>query len=218
MNITNDKVTEYINQYYRPVNQQMAELRREAEERHVPIILRETESFLATQLEIIRPRKILEIGTAIGYSAAFFALKCGKGTRVFTIEADAEKHREARERIESMGLSEQVTLLLGDGAGETEKLFEAGEKDFDLIFIDASKSHYREFWDAAMKVAAPGATVICDNILMKAMTASDEYDRNGRHKTNIRNMRQFVDYITSLSNCSTVITSMGDGLAISRLL
>ena len=84
-----------------------------------------------------------------------------------------------------------------------------------MVFIDAAKSHYREFWDLAVPLCKDDAVIICDNILMKGMTASDEYDKGRRYKTSIRKMREFVIYINSLDYADTCVLPVGDGVSIS---
>lgn len=218
MNITNPVVEEYLNKYYSPLNAEMGDFRRLCEEKHVPIILRDTESFLRLILTISQPSNILEIGTAVGYSAACFAYMASK-SHVTTIERDELSFEEAKANIEKLGLSDKVTCLAGDAVEVLNELYRKQTDEslasYDFVFIDAGKSHYAEFLEAAMKLVKPGAIIICDNILMKAKTASDEYDPYGKHKTNIRKMRKFVDIITSSDKLETSVHALGDGISMS---
>ena len=84
-----------------------------------------------------------------------------------------------------------------------------------MIFIDAAKSHYREFWDEAVKLTHPGSVIVCDNILMQARTADESYDERGRFTTNIKYMREFLNYIASYEGAVTSILPVGDGMSIS---
>ena len=118
--ITNPKVTGYLNRFYSPESQELMELRIGAEEAQVPIILRETEDFLNVLLSILQPERILEIGTAVGYSAAYFAKKTG--AHVITIEKSEEMFRIAEENVKKLGLEESIRLLPGDGEEEIKKL------------------------------------------------------------------------------------------------
>lgn len=212
-NITNEQVTTYINQFYRPASEALMKLRLGAEEADVPIILRESEDFLNVLLSMTKPERVLEIGTAVGYSAAYFAVKTG-GT-VITIEKDPQMYRTACENLQKLGLSEQVRVMEGDGEECVLRLAEGGEATFDLIFIDAAKSHYKRFFDAAMKLARPGSVIVSDNVLFRARVASDEYDPMGKHKTNIRRLREYVEYIYHHPALETSVIACGDGLAIS---
>lgn len=214
MNITNDLVTAYICDHYKPINEDLAKLREIGEQDRVPIILKETELVLNTLLELKKPVKILEIGTAIGYSSIYFASIC-PDAEIYTIEKNETMLQAARHNIETAGLTHRIHSLCGDGQEQIEKLADQGIGDFDFVFIDAAKSHYKRFFDAAVKHCVKGALIISDNILQKAMTVSDEYDTHGKHKTNIRKMREYVEYIVGDSTLRTSLLSVGDGLAIS---
>jgi len=213
MNITNDLVTEYLNRYYRPACDDLAKLRRTAEADRVPIILPETEIYLNSLLLILRPEKILEIGTAIGYSALYFAYRCPQA-QIYTIEKDETAVCAARHNFRISGKEEQIRCFLGDGQEQIEKLRDNGVCDFDFIFIDGAKSHYRRFLDAALSISKPGTIIVSDNILQKAMTVSDTYDSGHKHKTNIKKMRQYIDYICSAPELTTSLLSVGDGIAV----
>lgn len=215
-NITNDKVTEYICQYYHPVNEDLAHLREIGERDNVPIILKETEMILTTLLNLKRPAKILEIGTAIGYSSIYFATICPEA-EIYTIEKNEQMLQAARHNIAESGFEGRIHSLFGDGQEQIEKLASQGIDGFDFVFIDAAKSHYRRFFDAALSVSAPDAILVSDNVLQRGMTVADEYDTHGKHKTNSRNMREFVEYICNDSSMHTSLMSIGDGLAISTL-
>ena len=211
--ITNPQVTDYMNGFYKAASPELDALRRQAETDDVPIILKETEDYLNTLLAMVKPKRILEIGTAVGYSAAYFAMK--SGADVVTIEKGEDVHLTAKSNIEALGLTGQVRLYCGDGEEETMKLLEAGEESFDLVFIDAAKSHYKRFLDAALKLSHPGTVIVADNVLFQAKTVSDEYDPSGKHKTNIRRLREFIEYVYDHPALETSLTSCGDGLTIS---
>lgn len=208
-NITNDKVIDYINSYYKPLNHRLLELREAGEANNVPIIMRETESFLSFLLEVKKPKKILEIGTAIGYSAAFFAVKC-PDAEVLTIEKKPEMAEIAIKNIENLNLENRIRVLKGDGE---DMLKDFRDPMFDFIFIDAAKSHYERFFKAACKAAVDEAIIVSDNVLQHGMTVSNEYDVYDKHRTNIRQMRAFVDFLDTYGG-TTGLLSQGDGLAL----
>lgn len=217
MNITNEKVTKYICSFYKAQNSKLMSLRELSEENRIPIILKETESFLKVLLHILEPVKILEIGTATGYSACFFAEVTAPNCQIVSIEHNSERYAEAAKNIGKLGMENRISLYQGDACEIMEQLKDRGEKDFDFVFIDAAKSHYKRFWEGAISICSPDVTIVSDNVLMKAMTASDEYDENRKHKTNIRKMREYVEYIQSLDYCTTSVIAVGDGLAVSKL-
>ncbi len=218
MNITNSIISAYIDKLYKNTNPQLVELRDFAERNHVPVILRDTEGLLLQLLNIKKPKHILEIGAAVGYSACCFADGCG--CRVTTIESNPEMYEAAKTNISSLGFSDRVEIRFGDAR---EVLFQIAAENadnpeiFDVVFIDAAKSHYRAFWDLAMPLCRQDAMIICDNVLMKGMTASDEYDPGRRYKTSIRKMREFIKYITHIEYADTCVVPVGDGVSISTI-
>lgn len=214
-NITNDIVTEYINSFYEPVSDELGRLRLESEAEKVPIILRETESFLRTFLSIMHPERILEIGCAVGYSAMFFSAV--SGAEVVTIEKDPEMAAKASANIKRLCFEDKIRIIEGDGEEGIDGLFEQGEAPFDIVFIDAAKSHYKRFLEASWKLCRPGTIVISDNVLFKARIASDIYDPTGKHKTNIKKMREYVEFITSDPRLETTIIACGDGISVSKI-
>lgn len=214
-NITNPVVTDYIVSDYKPVSK-LTDLRKKSEEEGVPIITKETEAFLLTLLKIIKPQKILEIGTAVGYSSMFFSEQ--SGAEVYTVEKDEKTADIAVQNINYYRLSDKIHVFCGDGEEMINSIRESGEAGFDFIFIDAAKSHYKRFFDAALKVASDDAVIVCDNVLFQAKVASDEYDQGGKHKTNIRRLREFNNYIMTDSRFATSILAVGDGVSITKVI
>lgn len=213
MNITNEIVTEYLTGFYKPVNEALSTLREIGEKDRVPIILKETEMYLNTLLPLVKPKKILEVGTAIGYSALYYASVC-PDAEIYTIEKDETALYAAKHNISAAGKEGQIRTIFGDGQEQIEKLRDQGVSGFDFVFIDAAKSHYKRFLDAALSVCCDGAVILSDNILQKAMTACDIYDPQNKHKTNIKRMREYLSYITSDKTLQTSLLSVGDGLAV----
>lgn len=213
MNITNEKVAAYIDTLYKPLSGDLQLLREDAEKDRVPIILKDTEMLLSQIIKQTKPMKVLEIGTAVGYSACFFANACG--CEVVTIEANEEMAHKAAANIDRLGFADKITLMKGDGAHVLKGLAHSHRDCFDLVFIDAAKSHYKTFWELALPLCRRNAVIICDNVLMKGMTASDEFDTKKRYKTSIKKMREFLTYINE--NADTCILPVGDGVSISTL-
>ena len=204
-NITNDLVTDYINGFYTPLTDELGKLRVDSEEKNVPIILKETESFLKTFLGVIKPARNLEIVCALGYSA-----------EVYTIEKNSEMVETAVKNIESLGYAEKINVFEGDGEEIAELLKKEGTKPFDVVFIDAAKSHYQRFFDACLPLCGPDTMIIADNVLFKGRIADDKYDPDGKYKTNIRRMREFIAYIMNKPSLDSSILAVGDGLSITR--
>lgn len=211
MNITNEKVNEYINSFYKEIDNQLLELRQECEEKGIPIILKETESFLISMLNIIKPKKILEIGTAEGYSSVMMA-RTLKDVKIETIEKSKKAFDCAKKNIEKLKLNKEIRVALGDPSEEALVLI---ENHYDLIFIDAAKSKYMEFWEMSIKKSKPGTVIICDNVLMRATIVDESYDTSRRFRTSIKKMKEFLDYIMNLEGVQTSIIPVGDGVSIS---
>lgn len=218
MNIVNPIVEEYVDKYYRAPNEALKTLREECEQRNIPIVLKSTEAMLAAILKIKPPQTILEIGTAVGYSTIFFAVMCDQCS-ITTIEKNEEAYHEARRNIHAFHLRERVRCLCGDAAEILSILVErvdAGQLEpFDFVFIDAAKSHYKEFWERAIALTHDRGVIVCDNVLLKGSTAASKYDTNRRHRTNIKRMREFIDHIMTQECADTYLLSEGDGLTIS---
>ena len=214
MNIATEKVELYIESLYKPLTEALEKLRTEAENERVPIILKCTEMFLCSMMDIKKPKNILEIGTAVGYSTACFAEK-DKNCNIVSIELDEEKYTQAVNNINDMNMSERVTILKGDAEDVIRN--QLLTQQFDFVFIDAAKSHYKRFFDAAVEVCTDDAIIISDNVLLRGETAVRETDPKSRHKTNIKKMQEYIEYITSLPYANTSIVPIGDGIAITVL-
>ena len=222
MGFTNEKVTDYISSHYTPLDEQLGSFREYNEENNVPLILRETESFLSLLLELTHPRRILEIGTAYGYSALFFARKVPDAV-VTTIDRNPHMIPVAISYFEDWEEGSRIDFRTGDAEQVLDEMISERKSSsqnmlpFDFIFIDAGKSHYRDFFDRAEQLAAPGALIVCDNILMHGWTVDRSYEGARRHRTNVKYMRQFIEYINTREDLTVSLLSSGDGLAVIRL-
>ncbi len=209
-NIVNDKVENYIRETLKPSQGLLRDLELYAEENSVPIIHKEVADLLRVILKLKRPRKILELGCAIGYSSLFFADVLDGDFEIVTTERNPIMLERAQDNIKKAGMEDRIKILVGD-AEETLKDLEG---TFDMIFIDAAKGHYKMFFDMLIGKLNHGGIVISDNILYKGMIASDDYVVR-RKKTIVKRMRTYLDYICDLEGISTSLIPIGDGLAIS---
>ena len=209
-NIVNDKVENYIRETLKPSQGLLRDLELYAEENSVPIIHKEVADLLRVILKLKRPKKILELGCAIGYSSLFFADVLDGDVEIVTTERNPIMLDRAQDNIKKAGMEDRIKILVGD-AEETLKDLEG---TFDMIFIDAAKGHYKMFFDMLIGKLNHGGIVISDNILYKGMIASDDYVVR-RKKTIVKRMRTFLDYICDLEGISTSLIPIGDGLAIS---
>ncbi len=209
-NITNDKVLNYIETLYRPANRMLSDLRDNAEAREIPILTKDAEMMMESLIRISKPLSILELGTAVGYSAIFFAT-IDKNLKVTTLEISGEMYFEALNNIKKAGLINRIHVLKGDAA----ELLNDLQDTFDLIFIDAAKGHYKDFFNLCLKHAKSGTIIVSDNILYKGITACESFLESRRNKTIMHRMREYLTYIMELDAVNTSVLPVGDGVAIS---
>ena len=205
---------DFIEELYRPLSSELYELRRMNEEDGIPLILRETEDMLSVILDMHRPLSILEIGTAYGYSSVFFALKC-PDARITTIERSDKMLLKARDTFEKFGVSDRIDILEGDAEDILRSLPE--ESTYDFVFIDAAKTHYREYFDLAFDHLNRGAVIVCDDVLIKGWIYDRSLPGSKRHRTSVKYMKSFLEYIKSREDLNVAITGSADGLAIIKL-
>lgn len=211
---------EFVDSRHKALDDDLAALRHSNEEEGVPLILAETEEILGILLSLTSPKRILEIGTAHGYSSLYFARKLPEA-HITTIDRNPAMIEIAECEFASRKEGERIDFRIGDAMeilnGLIEELEDADESQkYDFVFIDAAKSHYKEFFEAAEKICTRGALIVCDNILLKGWIVEAEGKAAHRHRTSIKYMKKFLDYIRSRDDLETAILTGGDGLAIIR--
>lgn len=192
---------------------ELEKIKNKALENHIPIIMDDTLQEVAKILETIKPVKILEIGTAVGYSAICFSeyLALLNG-HIDTIERDLERAKEAKENIKKAEVEDKITVYEGDAV----EILPALEGTYDVIFIDAAKGKYPFFLQQALRMSHENSVIIADNVLYKGYVMSD-YNKH-KQRTAVRNLREYIAQITTQANLETTILEVGDGLAISKVL
>ena len=178
---------------------------------HIPIIMDDTLEVIGNILKTNKPKLILEIGTAVGYSAICFTKYLAEGGRIDTIERDEERIKEAKINIKEMGLEEKIRIYEGDAV---EILPTLNEK-YDMVFIDAAKGKYPFFLKEALRMLNKDGIIFADNILYKGYVMSD-YNKH-KQRTAVRNLREYIKEVTENENLETEILEVGDGLAISKI-
>ncbi|MCR4710354.1 MAG: O-methyltransferase [Clostridiales bacterium] len=218
--ITNEAVTDYLTNFYKPLTPELGELRTACEAEPVPIILRETEDFLNTFMDVTRPGSVLEIGTAVGYSAMFFAEKISQyitpdGPCVVTIEKDEDTYGRAKKEISALGYDSLIECYNGDGEECIDEIIEQkGQVRFGLVFIDAAKSHYKRFLEASLKVLSDEGVIICDDTLFQGRPALEGEIPPRKHRTNTLALREFNEFVKSDPRFSSTHLAVGNGLTI----
>ena len=215
------KLKEFSDRYFSPLDEELGLQRSHNEEEQVPLILTETEGILRLLLSYTKPDNILEIGTAHGYSALFFA-KYLPHAHIRTIERNPAMAAIAKENFAAFEEGARIEMFEGDALEILQSFLDSNdfnnENDkFDFVFIDAAKSHYREFLEIAEKMCKKNALIVCDNVLLKGWIVEPVGSDAKRHRTNIKYMRQFLDYIKEREDLDVTYLTGGDGLAIIKL-
>lgn len=186
-------------------------IKEKALENHVPIIMDDTLAVISKELEQNKPHRILEIGSAVGYSAICFTEYLAEDGIIETIERDVDRIEEAKQNFIKAEVQDKVILHEGDAV---EILPTLNEK-FDMVFIDAAKGKYPFFLKEALRMLNDNGIIFADNILYKGYVMSD-YNKH-KQRTAVRNLREYIKETTENPNLETDILEVGDGLAISRL-
>ena len=189
---------------------ELAKIKEKALEEHIPIIMDDTLDVIAKILIEKRPEKILEIGTAVGYSAICFSEYLKENGRIDTIEKDEQREAEARENIKKVGVENKIKLYEGDAV----EILPTLDEKYDVVFIDAAKGKYPFFLEQALRMLKDDGIILADNILYKGYVMSD-YNKH-KQRTAVTHLRQYIKEITENPELETEILEVGDGLAISR--
>ncbi len=177
----------------------------------VPVIRRETQNFLRLLLVLKRPMRILEVGTAVGFSALFMAEYAPKGACITTIEHDRRRILAARENFRRAGREDEITLLEGDAA---ERLPEQ-VGPFDFVFMDAAKGQYLNFLPEILRLMEEGAVLVSDNVLQEGDILESRFAVTRRDRTIHKRMREYLYELTHHPKLVTSLLSAGDGIAVS---
>ena len=190
--------------------EEIQKIKEYALERHIPIIMDDTLEVIDEILTKKKPEKILEIGTAVGYSAMCFSEYLVQGGRIDTIERDEQRVLEAKENIKKVGVEEKIKIYEGDAV----EILPTLNEQYDVVFIDAAKGKYPFFLEQALRMLKPDGVILADNILYKGYVMSD-YNKH-KQRTAVTHLRQYIKEITENPDLETTILEVGDGLAISK--
>ena len=209
-------VTPYVTSYIREKtvhnNPVLKELELYAKENNVPIAEPETARLLSVLTKLLRPKRILEVGCAIGYSAMIMSEALEEGGKITTLEYDRETVKIARENIKKAGLEEKIEVIEADAKDYLSYI--EGDEQFDIVVLDGPKAHYLFMLDDAVRLLKKGGLLISDNILFKGMTADDGHFAR-RKVTIINRLREYIDTLMKHPQLETSILSQGDGVTLS---
>jgi predicted O-methyltransferase YrrM len=210
--VSSSKQDQYISGLILPRPENIEEIEQYAKDHDVPIMdLVGIESLLQL-LRIKQPKRILEVGTAIGYSAIRMASSL-PGTNIVTIEKDEERYHIASKNIEKAGLEDRITALFGDANELHDEVKQHGP--FDVIFIDAAKGQYQKFFDAYTAMLAGNGMVITDNVMFRGFVVDQTGIESRRRRALVRKIRAFNEYIMNHSDYDSALLPIGDGILVS---
>ena len=192
--------------------EELEKVKEKALEDHFPIIMDDTLEVIKNILKDIKPKRILEVGCAVGYSSSRFAEFTDEDCIIDTIEIDEERAKVAIQNIRNIGLENRINIYIGDGVDIIPRL----NFKYDMVFIDAAKSKYSIFLEESLKHMEKGGVILADNVLYKGYVMSD-YNKH-KQRTAVRHLREYIKEITENPNFKTEILEVGDGLAISTIL
>ena len=190
----------------------LEQIKKEALEEHIPILMDDTLEEIAKYLNKIKPTAILEIGTAVGYSAICFSKYLNENGYIDTIELDEQRASKAIDNINKMELNSKINVMIGNAVDILPTL----NKKYDVVFIDAAKGKYPIFLEHALRLTKQNGYIFADNILYKGYVMSD-YNKH-KQRTAVTHLREYIKLITENENLETKILEVGDGLAISKLI
>lgn len=192
------------------VKEEIKQIKQKALLKHIPIIMDDTLEVIAKYLKEIKPKKILEIGTAVGYSSICFSEYIEDDGKIDTIERDVERAEEAKENIKKCELENKINLFIGDAV----EILPTMNEQYDVVFIDAAKGKYPFFLQESLRMLNINGIIFADNVLYKGYVLSD-YNKH-KQRTAVTHLREYLGLISANDNLETKILEVGDGLAISK--
>lgn len=209
--IVEERITSFINSMNKDDEGIIGEIEREALKDGVPIIRRETREWMKTMLLIKKPVKILEVGTAVGFSAIYMSQFLEEGGHITTIEKWEPRIKQAKINFARAKAEDKITLLEGDAAEWLKRLYES----YDFIFMDAAKGQYIHFLPDVIRLLKKGGILISDNVLQDGEVLDSKYIVERRNRTIHARMREYLYALKNHELLETSVIPLGDGVALS---
>ncbi len=209
--IVEERLVTYINSLDRGNTELLDAIEAEAVRDYVPIIRKEMQSFLKMMLQLQQPRRILEVGTAVGFSAILMAEYNPKPCEITTIENYEKRIPIARENFKRAGKQDMIELLEGDATQVLKTL----QEPFDFIFMDAAKGQYLNFLPDILRLLSPGGILISDNVLQDGDIVESRFAVTRRNRTIHKRMREYLYELTHYEELVTTVLPVGDGITVS---
>ena len=188
----------------------LIEIEKYGRDNKIPILLDDTLDYITKILQDVKPKRILDIGTAIGFSSICFSKYLSEDGRIDTIEIESLRVEQALENIQKVGVQDKIRVLEGDALDILPYLTE----EYDVIFIDAAKGKYLEFFEHALRLSKKGGYIIADNVLYKGMVQSD-YNKH-KQRTAVNKLRNFIQMVLEHPKLESELIDIGDGLTVSK--
>ena len=186
-----------------------------AKENKVPIINENGRKVFIEIIKKYKPQRVLEIGTAIGYSALLTTYYGAENAKIISLELDEERAKQAQDFINQSAYKEQIKIILGDAAKNIEKLDK--NYKFDMVFIDAAKGQYPDYLQKVLPLLADDGIILADNVLFRGYVMSEEKPPR-RYKTIVKRLREYIAMVSDTDEFTTEIFENGDGLALTKRL
>ena len=209
--IVDERMVTYIRSLERPENPVIEAIEQEALDSFVPIIRKETQSFLKVMMLMNRPARVLEVGTAVGFSAILMSEYLPEGSHITTIENYEKRIPIARNNFKRAGKEEQITLIEGDALEVMKTL----EGPYDFIFMDAAKGQYLHFLPEVLRLLKSGGLLVSDNILQEGDLIESRFAVERRNRTIYKRMREYLYELKHNDELVTSLLPLGDGVAVS---
>ena len=209
--IVDERIITFINSMETENSEILEAIEKEALDTCVPIIRKEMQSFLKVLITIQKPMRILEVGTAVGFSALLMSEYAPEGCEIITIEKYEKRIPIARENFRRAGKEQQITLLEGDASEVLKDL----DQSFDFIFMDAAKGQYIHFMPEVLRLLADGGTLVSDNVMQDGDIIESRFAVERRNRTIHARMREYLYELKHKEGVVTSILPLGDGVAVS---
>lgn len=209
--IVDERMLDYILSLDKDESPLVRTIEQEAVRDYVPIIRKESRNLLRVLLKIKKPGAVLEVGTAIGFSAVLMGECLPKDSHITTIEKYEKRISIARENFRRAGMEEKITLLEGDAAEVMKEM----EGPYDFIFMDAAKGQYIHFLPEVLRLLADGGILVSDNVLQDGDVVESRYAVVRRNRTIHSRMREYLWTLKHMDGLETIVLPIGDGMTIS---
>lgn len=207
----NERLVAFINSFDKGNTPFLDRIEKDALEAEVPIIRKDMQKFLRFLLTLVRPQSILEVGTAVGFSALLMSEYAPAHCKITTIEKYEKRIPVAEDNFRRAGREEQITLLAGDAADILRDM----EGSYDFIFMDAAKGQYLNFLPDILRLMAPGGLLVSDNVLQDGDILESRFAVTRRNRTIHARMREYLYLLTHNPQLETCIVPVGDGVTLS---